>query len=262
MVRVIYKNSDFIAVNKPAGLLVHAVKAHKTVEKTLVQWLLENFPEVAKVGDPSTGHSTLRVSGRSGSEEPSGSMNSMSSGQVERPGVVHRLDKDTSGVLIVARNQQFFDYLKNLFQTNQVKKTYLALVFGEVQKGGVIDKPIGLKPGTTKRSVMARNMKMIKSARTEYKPIKIFSAKGEFFTLLRIIPKTGRTHQIRVHLASIGHPVVGDALYSRKENPFGVKRQFLHAESIEFSKKSGERIKIEAALPEELKSFLQILESK
>jgi len=239
MVSIIYKNSDFIAVNKPAGLLVHAVKAHKTSEKTLVQWLLENFPEVGEVGDPSTG-----------------------SGQVERPGIVHRLDKDTSGVLIVARNQQFFDYLKNLFQTNQVKKTYLALVFGEVQKGGVIDKPIGLKPGTTKRSVMARNMKMVKSARTEYKPIKVFDKKGEFFTLLRIIPKTGRTHQIRVHLASIGHPVVGDALYSRKENPFGAKRQFLHAESIEFSKKSGERIKIEAALPEELKQIIDTLEQK
>ena len=173
-----------------------------------------------------------------------------------RPGIVHRLDKDTSGVLIAARNQKFFDYLKNLFQNHEVKKTYLALVWGELKSGGVIEKPIGLKPGTVKRSVRARNMKMIKEAVTEYKPLNFLGKNGEKFTLVKLMPKTGRTHQLRVHMASINHPVVGDSLYGPKTNPWNLNRQFLHAESVEFTSAEGKRVKIEAGLPEELQKIL------
>jgi len=136
--RVIYEDKNLIAINKPAGILVHKVAGSKinTQENTIVSWLLYHYPEIKFVGDVPA----------------------------ERPGIVHRLDKDTSGILIVARNQESFEYLKKLFQNHEIKKTYLALVFGKMgQRQGVINKPIGLRSGTTKRSVSARNMKMVKN---------------------------------------------------------------------------------------------------
>ncbi len=231
---VVYEDKDMIAVNKPAGFLVHKTVRNEQ-EETVADWVRARYPETAGVGDPSTG---------------SGQAN-------ERPGIVHRLDKDSSGVLIIARNQKFFDYLKNLFQTHKVQKGYLAFVWGEVKTGGVIDKPIGLRPGSVKRSVSARRMKMVKAALTEYKLIETRRYGGETFSLLHVFPKTGRTHQIRVHLAAIGHPIVGDPLYGPKKNPFGLARQFLHAESIEFTKEDGKRLKLEAGLPPELEEVLE-----
>ena len=179
-----------------------------------------------------------------------------------RPGIVHRLDKDTSGVILIAKNQRYFEYLKKLFQTGQIKKTYLALVWGEVKpKTGEIAKPISLKSGGVKRTVWKG--KMEKEAITEYKVIKsikyqISNIKEEVFSLVEAMPKTGRTHQIRIHLASIGHPIVGDSLYGKKTNPFGLARQFLHAESLEFPVEEKRMIKVEAELSEELKNILKI----
>lgn len=228
---IIYQDENLAAVNKPAGLLIHkTAAAGGENEKTLVDWLVKKFPEIKAVGD-----------------DPK-----------IRPGIVHRLDKDTSGVIVVAKNQKYFDYLKNLFQGRGVKKTYLALVWGEPKtKSGTINKAISLKAGTTKRTV--HEGKMEKEAVTEYRVIKSFKEKGgkgegeeEIFSLLEVCPQTGRTHQIRVHLASIGHPIVGDSLYGKKENPFGLERQFLHAGSLEFGLASGSRIKLEADLPDDL----------
>ncbi len=248
----IYEDRNFLAINKPAGLLVHPAKAESyklKTEPTLVDWLLENYPEVKNVGD------NPKI----------------------RPGIVHRLDKNTSGVILIAKNQKYFEYLKNLFQNHQIKKTYLALVWGKVDpvrngvsngvepKIGVIAKAIRLKSGSIKRTVWQG--KMEKEAITEFRVIKFVKLKvnkdkEQIFSLLRLIPKTGRTHQIRVHLASIGHPVVGDSLYGKKDNPWGLKRLFLHAESLEFNLRDGRRIKIEADLPKELKGFLQIFGAK
>jgi len=174
---------------------------------------------------------------------------------------VHRLDRDTSGVLLVARTQPFFEYMKRLFQAHEVEKTYLALVHGRVKGPGVINTPIGLRAGSVKRSVRARHMKMVKEAITEYRPLKVFErlGGGELFTLVELTPRTGRTHQLRVHLASIGHPVVGDALYGVKGNPLGLPRHFLHAESIAFSLPAqaglpnGKRMRFDAELPDDLK---------
>lgn len=238
---VIYQDKNFLALYKPAGVLVHQINLKSKTknlkpELILVDWLLKRFPEVKNVGDePQT-----------------------------RPGIVHRLDKDTSGVILVARNQKYFDYLKNLFQTRQIKKTYLALVYGKLEpKTGIINKPISLKSGAIKRTVWKG--KLEKEAITEYRVIKYIEIprvsalsprQSATFSLLEVMPKTGRTHQIRVHLSSIGHPIVGDSLYGPKENPFGLKRQFLHAKSLEFSPEEGKRIKIEAELPEELKNII------
>ena len=214
-IRVIYEDKNFLAVYKPAGVLVHSTQLRiknaelRINEPTLVDWVLKKYPEIKNVGD-----------------------------QPEiRPGIVHRLDKDTSGVILVAKNQKYFEYLKNLFKVGQIKKTYLALVYGRVEpKTGVIKKPIYLKPGTIKRTIWQG--KMEKEAITEYRVLKYFHITNQddrrnllYFSLIKVMPKTGRTHQIRVHMASIQHPVVGDALYGLKTNPFGLKRLFLHAES-------------------------------
>lgn len=259
---LIYEDENFLAVYKPAGILVHRIsdKRPRSIrqlaelrgrqakrEKTLVDWLLKRYPEIKNVGDPST-----------------------SSGQVNlRPGVVHRLDKDTSGILLVAKNQDYFNYLKNLFQTGQIRKTYLALVWGELKtKSGFIKKPIRLKSGTTKRTVWRG--KVEKEAITEYRVLKClyyprksaFNPRESAYTLMRVWPKTGRTHQIRIHLASIGHPIVGDSLYGPKTNLLGLNRQFLHAESLEFNLENSRRIKLEVGLPDDLKSVLKRLTNK
>lgn len=251
-IRIIYEDKNFLALYKPAGVLTHKVLSFKfqvSRDNTLVDWLLKNYPEVKNVGDPSAG-----------------------SGQVNlRPGIVHRLDKDTSGVILVARNQDYFEYLKALFKTGQIKKTYLALVWGKLEpRKGIIRKPIKIKPGTIKRTVWRG--KMEKQAITEYKVLKYFGITNPddrqnllYFSLVRVIPKTGRTHQIRIHLASIGHAIVGDSLYGSKNKPLSpvdLKRQFLHAESLEFSTAEGRRIKIEAELPGELKEILDGFKNK
>lgn len=227
-IEVVYEDKNFIAVNKPAGVLVHQVYDIKHKEQTLVDWLLQKYPEIKNVGDAPK----------------------------IRPGIVHRLDKDTSGIIIIARNQEYFDYLKNLFQKHRIKKTYLALVYGKLKlKKGIIDKPISLKSGTTKRTIWKG--KMEKEAITEYEVLKSFKFLREsVFTLVRVEPKTGRTHQIRIHLSSIGCPIVGDFLYGPKRNVLNLNRQFLHAESLEFNSEDGKRIKIEADLPEDLQKII------
>lgn len=245
---IIYEDENVVVVNKPAGLVVHASRimdhGSKTDsrskihaprnEPTLVEWLLKKYPEIKTVGD-----------------DPG-----------MRPGIVHRLDKETSGVMLVAKNQASFLYLKSLFAKHEIQKTYCALVVGDVSpKTGVIDAPIGIRSGTLKRSV--RSKKMAKSAITRYRVIEKFNSLGGHFSLLEIRPETGRTHQIRVHLASIGHPVVGDRLYGSKRanqmldttynlQPTSYKlpvRLMLHARSLEFTAADGKRIKIEAEPP-------------
>lgn len=248
-IRVIYEYPEFLAVYKPAGVLVHTPHLKNTQLRraahdgsTLVDWVLARYPEVANVGD-----------------DP-----------VTRPGIVHRLDRETSGVLIVARTQEFFEYLKKQFQAHKVTKTYAALVYGRVAaRTGVIDAPISLKTGSLKRTV--RGGAMTKEAVTEYRVEDYFilrhaqDGRGdddtpEHFTLLSVYPKTGRTHQIRVHLASIRHPIVGDALYTKRKDPFQLGRQFLHAESLEFVLPSGEKMKIEVGLPDNLNGVLSGLQ--
>jgi len=231
--KVIYQGNDFLVLNKPAGLIVHPVKSSD--EESVTKWLLKNFPEVKSVGDNPE----------------------------ERPGIVHRLDRDTSGVLVVARNQKAFEYLKNLFQTHQIKKTYLALVCGWLkEKEGLIDKPIGILSGSVKRSVHVKTARMIKEASTKYKVKKELEIHNEKLSLLEAEPLTGRTHQIRVHLNSIGHPIVGDKLYGGKKSfgaaqDLGLSRQFLHADSIEFALPDGSKLKVGADLPEELNLILK-----
>jgi len=236
---IIYEDENFLAINKPAGLLVHSAPSAKRQapsEPTLVDWLLNRYPEIRNVGDLSTGSA--------GSPQASSGLANL------RPGIVHRLDKETSGVMLVARNQKYFEYLKSLFEERQIKKKYLAVVFGELKpKIGRIEKPIGIKNGTLKRTV--HSSKFSKSAITNYRVRSYFNRGGRAFSFVEVEPETGRTHQIRVHLASIGHPVLGDMLYGPKHRPIWAKRLMLHALSLELPIAGGRRIKFEADPPPE-----------
>jgi len=228
--KILYEDENFLAIDKPAGLMVHPAriapgkKSKNTApEPTFVDWLLANRPEVKTVGDdPAT-----------------------------RPGIVHRLDKETSGVMLIAKTQAYFEYLKSLFQKHEIRKTYYAIVRGvPAPRKGIIDAPIGIVNGTLKRSV--RSKKMRKEAVTEYGVVKEWGEGGsgyERFSLLEVHPRTGRTHQIRVHLASIGHPILGDKLYGPKPTPSNqlpITRLMLHAAAIEFTAKNGSTIRIES----------------
>ncbi len=186
----------------------------------------------------------------------------------ERPSLipVHRLDKETSGIILFAKNQEVANYLKNLFQTHQMEKTYKTLVVGNVKNNsGIINLPIGRSKKTPlKRVAVGEQRGKIREAITEYKVLKRFDG----YTFLEAYPKTGRTHQIRSHFAAIGNPVVCDRLYGRKNFPpaggcpGGLKRQFLHAAALEFNLPSGGKLRLEADLPEDLEYCLQIIEMR
>ncbi|MDD4931549.1 MAG: RluA family pseudouridine synthase [Candidatus Colwellbacteria bacterium] len=227
--KVTYESPDFLIVDKPAGMIVHRVKGatgDREGARYLTDALILQYPELSKVGD-----------------DPEW-----------RPGIVHRLDKDTSGVMVIPRTQEYFEYLKKLFQEKKVHKTYKALVYGVIKDDfGTINRPIGLKGGTTKRTV--HGGKMIKEAVTDYRVLERY----DDFTLVEVMPQTGRTHQIRVHLAFLGYPIVGDTLYGgkkQKKSLLAAGRQFLHAYSIEFDPTPGHRATFVSELPEDLSGIL------
>ncbi|OGC08003.1 RNA pseudouridine synthase [candidate division WOR-1 bacterium RIFOXYD2_FULL_36_8] len=224
---IIYEDSDIIVINKPRGMVVHPGAGNYS--GTLVNALLYHCKDLSGIGG------------------------------VLRPGIVHRLDKDTSGVIIAAKSDEAHKALSRQFKNRTIKKIYLALVKGIVKEdSGVIDVPIGRHPVNRKKMDVASPQKKqrFRKAITHYKVIKKFKD----VTLLEIEPKTGRTHQIRVHLASIGHPVVGDVLYGGskyKAQSTEKSGQLLHAKSIRFMHPTtGKYVEFEADVPEDMKSYL------
>jgi 23S rRNA pseudouridine1911/1915/1917 synthase len=175
-------------------------------------------------------------------------------GEERRPGIVHRLDKGTSGLIVVAKNDQAHRALQAQFKARQVRKVYLALVDGQVQPPrGRIDAPIGRDPRNRQRMAALAGGR---PAVTLYRVLEWFDA-GHPYTLLACEPRTGRTHQIRVHLAALGFPIVGDELYRRRKTPLELKRPFLHAQRLGFYlPATGEYREFEAALPPELEAAL------
>ena len=233
--QIVYEDSDIIVINKPSGLITHQKDINDT-QPSVVDWVIENYPTLKDIGEPF-----------------------MASGQpVARAGIVHRLDKDTSGLLLVAKSNDAFFYLKDLFQTRKIHKYYLALVHGRTKEpSGTISSAMG-RIGM-KRTTQLTGKKLIdeKKAETEYKTVKNFTD----YTLLELMPKTGRTHQLRVHLNSIGHPIAGDPLYGFKKlsPPPGLKRLFLHAYKLELTTPQGKALALETDLPEELSTVLHDL---
>jgi 23S rRNA pseudouridine1911/1915/1917 synthase len=246
---ILFEDKDLLVINKPSGLLVHGIydkNGPKHTEDTLVDWLAREYPETKEVGDRDE-ENLIRQ---------------------QRGGIVHRLDRETSGVMVIARNQKSFEYFKKLFQGRTIAKQYITLVWGRIhEKSGVIDKPISIKDGTVKRTVFKG--KMPREAVTEYETGEHYEYRHgkhcDELTLMKAMPKTGRTHQIRVHFSSIGHSVVGDKLYGKRgslvfEDGSELTRQFLHAEKIEFKSPSGEKLVVTAPLPEDLSAALAKLE--
>ena len=243
---VVYEDGDVIVINKQAGVSVHP--SINESSGTIANALIAKYPELIGVG-----------------ENPI------------RPGIVHRLDKDTSGLLVVARNQKTFEFLKKEWQEGRVVKKYFALVWGcpKKESGEIVSELARSLKDFRKRMVLRpeknkpRRPKEVgapteaseeihgKMAITEYKVIKKFKD----YSLLEVYPKTGRTHQIRIHMASLGHQVVGDKIYGKKRQMLeGLTRQFLHAYYLKFSLPNGKSLALEADLPDDLKKVLTKLE--
>jgi len=254
---VVFEDADLAVVNKPAGMMVHAGSGQNEDERskgTLVNALLYRFKKLSSTG-----------------------------GEL-RPGIVHRLDKDTSGLIVVAKNDRAHEALGEMFSSRQIRKTYVALVHGTVERArGTINAAVGRDPvRRTRMTTLPQDN--ARSAVSHYEVVQRFANRFGKFTLVRVRIETGRTHQIRVHMASIGHPVVGDTLYGaagqltdqvaaqaatskaarRRAEPERLRlgRNFLHATKLEFPHpKTGKLLQLEAPLPVELESFLASMEA-
>jgi 23S rRNA pseudouridine1911/1915/1917 synthase len=218
---VVYQDDELLVLDKPAGLTVHPAPGHPS--GTLVNALLAICPDLRGIGD--------RV----------------------RPGIVHRLDKDTSGLMVVAKSHRAHLSLSRQIKERKVKKGYLALVSGELKpREGVIDAPIARNPRDRKRMAVVAGGR---EARTRYK---VLRSNGEY-SLVEAFPETGRTHQVRVHFASLGHPLVGDHVYGKRSAFLG--RQFLHAHLLGFSHPdTGEWREFTSPLPPDLQLALDMVE--
>jgi 23S rRNA pseudouridine1911/1915/1917 synthase len=228
---IVYEDDNFLAVNKPAGMVVHLGAG--IASGTLVNALLYHVASLSTAGG------------------------------AERPGIVHRLDKNTSGLILVAKNDAAHRLLATAFKARAIRKTYIALVHGRVKdEAGIIDAPVGRDP--FRRLRMSTGGPRSREARTRYRVLRRYAG----FTLLEVSPETGRTHQIRVHLASRGHPVVGDVVYGAPSrlringrDQKTLPRTFLHASALRFNHpRTGAPMVLEAGLPVELEAFLRSLD--
>ena len=217
-IKILFEDKDILGIDKPSGILVHPDK--KSKDKTILDLFVKKYPKVE---------------------------------------IVHRLDRETSGVMLLAKNKKAYEFLKNQFIDRKIKKTYVAIVNGWVKEDhGIINKPIGRSPSDFRRRLAGRGARgELREAITEYKVLKRFEEDGNKFTYLEVRPKTGRTHQIRVHMKYLNHPIVCDSLYNPgKPAPLGFDRLALHAKSIEFKNLKNKIIKVESPLPKEFAKAL------
>ncbi|NLY77333.1 MAG: RluA family pseudouridine synthase [Tissierellia bacterium] len=220
---IVYEDKDILIVNKPKGLVVHPAPGSKS--QTLVNALLNYTKDLSSINGPI------------------------------RPGIVHRLDKDTSGLLVVAKNNLAHENLVKQLKKHQIKREYIALVHGVIDRDkATINAPIGRHPRD--RIKMAVTNINSKEAITHYTVLERY----DDYTYVELSLETGRTHQIRVHMAYINHPVVGDPLYTRRKNEFGIRTQMLHAKKIGLKHPStGEYVEFEARPPKEFNQVINLL---
>jgi 23S rRNA pseudouridine1911/1915/1917 synthase len=223
---ILFEDEDLLAIDKPAGMVVHPGAGNNA--GTVVNALLHLAPEAAETGD------------------------------TDRPGIVHRLDKETSGVLLLARTARGLESLQTQFKQREIQKTYLAVCIGDVQPPrGVINKPVGRDPSNRQRMAVLTSGREAVTAFNVTESLKIDSRP---YSVLRANPQTGRTHQIRVHLASIGFPIVGDLLYGANRDPLSktiAPRHLLHAQELRFTRPAtGEPVVVYAPLPEDFRALL------
>ncbi len=229
---VAYEDADIAIINKPAGIAVHKTRAGDP-QLTIADLLVARYPDIASVG-----------------EDPL------------RPGIVHRLDKETSGLMVIAKTNAAFFNLKEQFKNRTVQKEYLALVHGTpTPASNTITAPLGKVGAKQTTHTAGKRTLTEREAVTDYRTVRHYGPSNSGFTLLEVSPHTGRTHQIRVHLASIGCPIAGDRLYGRRGDtpPPGLDRLFLHAQRLSFTAPSGTALSFEADLPPELAGVLDVL---
>ena len=220
---VVYENDDFAVINKQKNLIVHP--AGSIITGTLVNALLYKY-----------GYDNLSHIGGE-----------------DRPGIVHRLDKDTTGLMVIAKNNDSYRYLKNLFETRKVRKEYLAIVFGNFrEKSGKIENFMGRDPHNR------RKMAVLNSGRKAISEYEVLS-EVEGFSLVRVHIITGRTHQIRVHMTDINHPLLGDPVYGNFKHKFNLDHPLLHCTYLAFEDKNGEKLEFNQSPPEEFMKYLNIL---
>ena len=234
---ILYEDDEVLAVNKPAGLVVHP--DGRTKEPTIADWLIEKYPSIRGVGEaiPLT-----------------------KGGVIEKWGIVHRIDRDTSGVLLVAKTQESFLNLKSQFQARTIKKSYRTLAQGIFkEKSGTIKKPIGRSTSDFRRwSAEYGARGEMREAVTDYRVLGEREVGGVKLSYLEVNPHTGRTHQIRVHLKAVGHPILCDKLYAPKSPCLlGFDRTALHAFSVVFNGLDGAVHRVEAPLPKDFEAALK-----
>lgn len=230
---IIYEDDGIIVIDKPYGMLVHEDWTSGT-EGTVVEWLLARVPGAKGVGEVT--------------EKPDGS-------PLERSGVVHRLDRETSGVMVLAKTAEAHAHLKAQFHDRLVKKEYRAFVYGRLHdKYGTINRPIGRNPRDFKKRSAEQGAKgTLREALTHFERIGVGEYEGESFSYVKLLPKTGRTHQLRVHLKAVSRPIVGDEIYAdtymSKSNNLGLTRLALHAHVLELDLPQGGRERFIAPVP-------------
>jgi len=233
--KIIYEDKDLLVVDKPAGVLTHPTLANE--KNALTVWFKEKHPEVIGLNWPD----------------------------MTRPGVVHRLDKDTSGLILMAKDPQTLEKLQNLFQSRDVKKTYTALVLGRLEANGKIEASITRGEAGLQKvldTTYSFSKEKIRPAVTEYRIVKHLRYRDDNLTLIEVMPKTGRMHQIRVHLKHIGYPIIGDSLYNNKlsrkiSKELNLNRQFLHSSKVEFiNPVINKKMQFDSPLPEDLKDII------
>ncbi len=254
---ILYEDKDIVAVDKPAGLIVHSdgrstlLTTGKTQEPSLVDWVAKKYPDSFDVGEPAR----------------------TSDGKiVPRPGIVHRLDRETSGVMLVAKTKKGFDCLKKQFQDREIIKEYHTFVYGQIpaqikgvaysvenKERGIIDRPIGRSSKDFRmRSAQRGARGEMREAVTEFE----IKEKTKDYSFVAVFPKTGRTHQIRVHFKAINYPLVCDSLYApKRENTLGFSRLALHSYRITFADVKGKIQIVTAPYPEDFVRALLLLES-
>ena len=233
--KILKETDDYIVLEKPSGMLVHSTS--KGEEDTLVHWLVKKYPELKKIADPI-------------------SLNKRD--KVFRPGIVHRLDREVSGLMVIARTQTSFEDLKKQFQKKEIKKEYTALIIGHLADDrGLIDFEISRKTSGEKMAAHPAKSNKGKPSLTEYTTVEKFLK----FTLVKINLLTGRTNQIRVHFFALGNPVAGDLLYSLKDKKpkVAIPRILLHANQLSFTDLTGEIQAFESELPEEFSQVISQL---
>lgn len=243
---ILLETDDVLVINKPAGVMVHAANAQSTKENLetknkkliLTDWIVEHYPDIAGVGEP------ILANGES----------------IDRPGIVHRLDEETTGALIIAKTQTSFLSLKAQFKDRIIKKEYHAFVWGHFKDpSGMVDVPIGRNKNDFRRWQAGRGTRgEERDAVTHWKAATQFEdEKGERFSLMHLYPLTGRTHQLRVHMQYLQRPIVADSLYAPTKPPaLGFERVALHARRITFLDQSGQSVAVEAPYPGDFESAI------